>query len=49
MSLHHLGEVGLLEKTAVTELEDAYLFLRRIEHAIQALNDQQTQSLPHEA
>ena len=48
VSLHHLGEVGLLEKTAVNELEDAYLFLRRIEHAIQALNDQQTQSLPHE-
>ncbi|OTG80879.1 bifunctional glutamine synthetase adenylyltransferase/deadenyltransferase [Acinetobacter sp. ANC 5054] len=48
VSLHHLGEVGLLEKTAVAELEDAYLFLRRIEHAIQALNDQQTQSLPHE-
>jgi glutamate-ammonia-ligase adenylyltransferase len=48
VSLHHLGEVGLLDMTAVQELEDAYLFLRRIEHAIQALNDQQTQSLPHE-
>jgi glutamate-ammonia-ligase adenylyltransferase len=29
-------------------VEDAYLFLRRVEHAIQALNDQQTQSLPTE-
>ncbi len=48
VSLHHLGEVGLLEQNAVLELEDAYLFLRRIEHAIQALNDQQTQSLPNE-
>ena len=48
VSLHHLGEVGLLERNAVLELEDAYLFLRRIEHAIQALNDQQTQSLPNE-
>lgn len=48
VSLHHLGEVGLLEHNAVLELEDAYLFLRRIEHAIQALNDQQTQSLPNE-
>lgn len=48
VSLHHLGEVGLLEQNAVLELEDAYLFLRRIEHAIQALNDQQTQSLPVE-
>ncbi|MBJ9985539.1 bifunctional [glutamate--ammonia ligase]-adenylyl-L-tyrosine phosphorylase/[glutamate--ammonia-ligase] adenylyltransferase [Acinetobacter sp. S40] len=48
VSLHHLGEVGLLEPQAVIELEDAYLFLRRIEHAIQALNDQQTQMLPIE-
>ena len=48
VSLHHLGEVGLLDAQAVNELEDAYLFLRRVEHAIQALNDQQTQSLPTE-
>lgn len=48
VSLHHLGEVGLLDAQAVAELEDAYLFLRRVEHAIQALNDQQTQSLPSE-
>ncbi|MBP7782931.1 MAG: bifunctional [glutamate--ammonia ligase]-adenylyl-L-tyrosine phosphorylase/[glutamate--ammonia-ligase] adenylyltransferase [Acinetobacter sp.] len=48
VSLHHLGEVGLLDEQAVAELEDAYLFLRRVEHAIQALNDQQTQSLPTE-
>ncbi|NNH39081.1 bifunctional [glutamate--ammonia ligase]-adenylyl-L-tyrosine phosphorylase/[glutamate--ammonia-ligase] adenylyltransferase [Acinetobacter terrae] len=48
VSLHHLGEVGLLDMQAVSELEDAYLFLRRVEHAIQALNDQQTQSLPSE-
>lgn len=48
VSLHHLGEVGLLEEKVVLELEDAYLFLRRVEHAIQALNDQQTQSLPTE-
>lgn len=48
VSLKHIGEAGLLEQKAVTELEDAYLFLRRVEHAIQALNDQQTQSLPEE-
>ncbi|AOA57457.1 bifunctional [glutamate--ammonia ligase]-adenylyl-L-tyrosine phosphorylase/[glutamate--ammonia-ligase] adenylyltransferase [Acinetobacter larvae] len=47
-SLHHLGEVELLEPDAVNDLADAYLFLRRVEHAIQALNDQQTQSLPQE-
>lgn len=46
VSLAHLGEVGLLDIEAVSDLEDAYLFLRRVEHAIQALNDQQTQSLP---
>ena len=45
VSLKHLGEVGLLDAQAVIDLEDAYLFLRRVEHAIQALNDQQTQSL----
>ncbi|MCW8039422.1 bifunctional [glutamate--ammonia ligase]-adenylyl-L-tyrosine phosphorylase/[glutamate--ammonia-ligase] adenylyltransferase [Acinetobacter entericus] len=48
VNLHHLGEVGLLDPNVILELEDAYLFLRRVEHAIQALNDQQTQSLPHE-
>ena len=48
VSLHHLGEVGLLDQEAVVNLEDAYLFLRRVEHAIQALHDQQTQSLPTE-
>ena len=48
VSLKHLGEVGLLDHQSVLDLEDAYLFLRRVEHAIQALNDQQTQSLPTE-
>ncbi|MEK5794653.1 hypothetical protein VXE63_21565, partial [Acinetobacter nosocomialis] len=31
VSLHHLGQVGLLDSQAVIELEDAYLFLRRVE------------------
>lgn len=48
VSLNHLDEAELLDSKAVAELEDAYLFLRRVEHAIQALNDQQTQSLPTE-
>ncbi|MFW1965568.1 bifunctional [glutamate--ammonia ligase]-adenylyl-L-tyrosine phosphorylase/[glutamate--ammonia-ligase] adenylyltransferase [Acinetobacter guillouiae] len=48
VSLKHLGEAGLLDHQSVEDLEDAYLFLRRVEHAIQALNDQQTQSLPTE-
>ncbi|WP_180095249.1 MULTISPECIES: bifunctional [glutamate--ammonia ligase]-adenylyl-L-tyrosine phosphorylase/[glutamate--ammonia-ligase] adenylyltransferase [unclassified Acinetobacter] len=48
VSLRHLGEAELLEPRAVLDLEDAYLFLRRVEHAIQALNDQQSQALPTE-
>ncbi|CAG67519.1 glutamine synthetase adenylyltransferase [Acinetobacter baylyi ADP1] len=48
VSLNHLGQAGLLQSQDVIELEDAYLFLRRVEHAIQALNDQQTQMLPME-
>ncbi|WP_168418426.1 bifunctional [glutamate--ammonia ligase]-adenylyl-L-tyrosine phosphorylase/[glutamate--ammonia-ligase] adenylyltransferase [Acinetobacter towneri] len=48
VNLRHLGEAELLEPQAVLDLEDAYLFLRRVEHAIQALNDQQTQALPTE-
>ncbi len=48
VSLKQLGEAGLLDHQSVEDLEDAYLFLRRVEHAIQALNDQQTQSLPTE-
>jgi [glutamine synthetase] adenylyltransferase / [glutamine synthetase]-adenylyl-L-tyrosine phosphorylase len=49
VSLRHLVEAELLDEQAVIDLEDAYLFLRRVEHAIQALNDQQTQSLPKES
>lgn len=48
VNLKHLGEMGFLEPEAVHDLKDAYLFLRRVEHAIQALHDQQTQSLPTE-
>lgn len=46
VNLEHLAEVDLLAPSVVRELKDAYIFLRRVEHAIQALNDQQTQSLP---
>lgn len=48
VNLNHLDDAELLDEQAVQDLEDAYLFLRRVEHAIQALNDQQTQSLPTE-
>ena len=38
-----------LEHDVYQELQAAYRFLRRLEHGIQAINDQQTQRLPHDA
>ncbi|MDF0604790.1 bifunctional [glutamate--ammonia ligase]-adenylyl-L-tyrosine phosphorylase/[glutamate--ammonia-ligase] adenylyltransferase [Neisseriaceae bacterium TC5R-5] len=45
-TLQRLAELGLLESSAVTELLDAYTFLRQLEHRLQYLDDQQTQTLP---
>ena len=45
-ALERLGEAGLIEPADVNALQDSYLFLRRLEHAIQAVDDQQTQLLP---
>jgi glutamate-ammonia-ligase adenylyltransferase len=39
---------GYLPAQACNELRTAYLFLRDAEHAIQALNDEQTQLLPND-
>lgn len=41
-----LAERGLLTEQAATELKEAYVFLRRTEHRIQAWADQQTHLLP---
>ncbi len=41
-----LGEKGLLEPETVTELTDAYRFLRLTENRLQAWRDEQTHSLP---
>jgi glutamate-ammonia-ligase adenylyltransferase len=41
-----LAEKSLLPEAASNELEEAYLFLRNVEHAIQAYDDRQTQLLP---
>ncbi|WLF84580.1 bifunctional [glutamate--ammonia ligase]-adenylyl-L-tyrosine phosphorylase/[glutamate--ammonia-ligase] adenylyltransferase [Moraxella sp. ZY210820] len=46
VNLQHLADLQLLEIQVANDLRQAYLFLRRVEHAIQAFNDQQTQSLP---
>lgn len=47
--LHLLGETGLLPAAVSAGLREAYLFLRVVEHRIQALQDRQTQSLPSSA
>ena len=44
--LRSLEAEGCLPGQAVAELEEAYLFLRDVEHAIQGYEDRQTQSLP---
>jgi glutamate-ammonia-ligase adenylyltransferase len=41
-----LAERGLLTEQAAAELKEAYIFLRRTEHRIQAWADQQTHLLP---
>ncbi|SDB14941.1 glutamate-ammonia-ligase adenylyltransferase [Pseudidiomarina indica] len=41
-----LAEQGLLAPEAVQELLDCYQVLRKIEHVLQQLNDEQTQQLP---
>jgi len=43
-----LREIGYLEQSTYEGLQAAYRFLRRLEHGIQAINDQQTQRLPHD-
>ena len=45
-ALDILNKLNLLEGSIANFLQDTYLFLRRIEHKIQLLNEQQTQNLP---
>ena len=44
--LHALVEEGCLPQEAARELEEAYVFLRNTEHAVQGYEDKQTQTLP---
>ncbi|NRA41446.1 MAG: bifunctional [glutamate--ammonia ligase]-adenylyl-L-tyrosine phosphorylase/[glutamate--ammonia-ligase] adenylyltransferase, partial [Pseudomonadales bacterium] len=46
--LAYLETAGLLPQGAADDLTKAYWFLRNTEHAIQAMNDQQSQQLPSE-
>ncbi|KUJ00315.1 bifunctional [glutamate--ammonia ligase]-adenylyl-L-tyrosine phosphorylase/[glutamate--ammonia-ligase] adenylyltransferase [Vibrio sp. MEBiC08052] len=41
--------LGLLGESDVTSLQQAYLFLRRVENLLQALADKQTQTLPDDS
>ncbi|MGQ0531013.1 MAG: bifunctional [glutamate--ammonia ligase]-adenylyl-L-tyrosine phosphorylase/[glutamate--ammonia-ligase] adenylyltransferase, partial [Panacagrimonas sp.] len=45
-TLAYLGEAGLLPVDTVARLDQAYLFLRRLENAIQMYEDRQTHRLP---
>ena len=47
-ALHRLAARGLMKPETATRLADAYVFLRRVEHRIQFLDDQQTHCLPAE-
>ena len=44
--LRYLHEKKKLTENTVMELTDAYIFLRNLEHRLQYLDDQQTQTLP---
>ncbi|MDC8787216.1 bifunctional [glutamate--ammonia ligase]-adenylyl-L-tyrosine phosphorylase/[glutamate--ammonia-ligase] adenylyltransferase [Roseateles koreensis] len=45
-ALDRLATGGLMKRDTATQLADAYVFLRRVEHRIQFLDDQQTHCLP---
>ncbi len=45
-TLQDLVETGHLDQTAADRLTEAYWFLRRVEHRLQMVEDQQTQTLP---
>lgn len=45
-AMKELNKHGFFEDATHRDLKSAYLFLRRLEHAIQAVDDQQTQKLP---
>lgn len=47
-TLRRLAEFNIIEPDRVTELLEAYRFLRDIEHRLQYWDDQQTQTLPEQ-
>jgi [glutamine synthetase] adenylyltransferase / [glutamine synthetase]-adenylyl-L-tyrosine phosphorylase len=45
-ALQRIAKAGLMPQSTADALSEAYLFLRRVEHRIQYLDDQQTHVLP---
>ncbi len=45
-TLQQLASLGRIEQQAAVELTDAYKLLRRVEHRLQMVDDQQTHTLP---
>ncbi|MGL5311458.1 MAG: bifunctional [glutamate--ammonia ligase]-adenylyl-L-tyrosine phosphorylase/[glutamate--ammonia-ligase] adenylyltransferase, partial [Plesiomonas shigelloides] len=48
-TLQAIGQLGLLQPSEVDGLCQAYLYLRRLENGLQAIRDEQTQTLPSAA
>ena len=48
-ALAALAEARRIDRTATDDLSDAYRYLRRVEHRLQMIDDQQTHSLPDDA
>ncbi|MDA5544015.1 bifunctional [glutamate--ammonia ligase]-adenylyl-L-tyrosine phosphorylase/[glutamate--ammonia-ligase] adenylyltransferase [Yersinia rochesterensis] len=48
-TLQAVAELGLLPEQQVAALSGSYLFLRRLENLLQAIGDEQTQTLPSDA
>jgi glutamate-ammonia-ligase adenylyltransferase len=48
-AIRRLMEVGVIDPKTAAELEEDYTLLRRVEHVIQVLNDQQRHELPTDA
>ncbi|MCC5886280.1 MAG: bifunctional [glutamate--ammonia ligase]-adenylyl-L-tyrosine phosphorylase/[glutamate--ammonia-ligase] adenylyltransferase [Gammaproteobacteria bacterium] len=49
MNLRHIADAGLLDEAEVADLDVAYVYLREVEHRLQAVADEQTQKLPRDA
>ena len=48
-AMQALCQLAYIKQPTYQALQNAYRFLRRLEHGIQAINDQQTQRLPQDA